>query len=73
MPAPMKTITLFILVLAAAAAATFLAGVAAGTTLLLAGALAPIALLDYSRQRRVLRLPAQVALGARLERLGLAA
>lgn len=73
MPAPMKTITLFILVLAAAAAATFLAGAAAGTTLLLAGALAPIAMLDYSRERRVLRRPAQVALGARLERLGLAA
>lgn len=69
----MKTVTLFTLALAAAATATFLAGVAAGATLLLAGALAPIAALDYSRDRRVLRLPPQVALGARTEPFGLAA
>ncbi len=73
MHTPMKTVTFLFLVLAAVATATFLAGAAAGTTLLLACALAPIAVLDYSRDRRVLRLPAQVALGARMERLGLAA
>lgn len=67
----MKT---FLTLSAVVAAFSLLAiNVAAGATLLFAAAFAPIAVADYTRASRVLKLPATVALGARRERFGLAA
>lgn len=46
---------------------------AIGATLLFATGFGAIVISDYTRAERVLRLPVAVALGARAERLGLAA
>jgi hypothetical protein len=69
----MKTFSVLLLALAASGVATLAGGFAAGATLLFASAFAAIVALDYTRGARVLKLPATVALGARMEKFGLAA
>ncbi|HEY1109643.1 MAG TPA: hypothetical protein VGE76_13440 [Opitutaceae bacterium] len=69
----MKTMPVMILAATAVALAALPVSAAIGATLLFATGFGAIVISDYTRAARVLRLPAKLALGARAERLGLAA
>ena len=69
----MKTIALVLVITTAAALAAAVINFAVGATLLFAAGFAAIAVHDYTRPARTLKLPATVALGARVEKFGLAA
>lgn len=69
----MKTMPVMILAATALGLAALLVSAALGATLLFATGFGAIVISDYARHERALLLPATVVLGARAERLGLAA
>ncbi|MES2696893.1 MAG: hypothetical protein V4773_25730 [Verrucomicrobiota bacterium] len=69
----MKTASVIIFAAAVTGLAAFALSAALGATILFATGFGAIVFSDYTRTSRVLRLPATVALRARVERLGLAA
>lgn len=69
----MKTMPVMILAATTLGLAALLVSAALGATLLFATGFGAIVISDYARHERALLLPASAALGARAERLGLAA
>jgi hypothetical protein len=69
----MKSLRLISLAATAAGFVLLPVNFALGASLLFATGFAAIIVTDYTRAHRRLRLPATVALGARLEKFGLAA
>ena len=69
----MKTFSVLALVGVLAGVSALAVNFALGTSVLFATGFAAIAVSDYTRAARVLKLPVTMAVGARTERFGLAA